>query len=77
MNFTKLSSRRKSDSSSLSTQSSTSSIDLTLASTTLPLAPREDDYNMSEETRQKTLLAKCKRANKEPWKSAKALPSRD
>jgi len=41
---------------------------------TVPMAPREDDYNMSEKTRQAGLLAKCKRADKAPWKNAKPLP---
>lgn len=76
MMFSKLNSRRKSDLSTLSADSS-SSLDERVAATTLPLAPREDDYNMSEAARQKRLLAKCKRADKEPWKSAKVLPTRD
>lgn len=42
---------------------------------TLPIAPREDNRNMSEETRKQRLLAKCRKAQ-EPWKSAKPLPSR-
>lgn len=75
MPFPKLNNRRKSDLSTLSATSSSSSIDEALMTTTLPLAPREDDYSMSEESRQRRLLAKCKRANMQPWKSAKPLPA--
>lgn len=67
--------RRKSTHSAFSV-SSTSSPDETLLEMTLPMAPREDNYNMSEQTRQARLLAKCKRAEKAPWKNAKPLPGR-
>lgn len=67
-------SRRKSSDSSFSASSSTSSLDATLRWMTVPMAPREDDYNMPEKTRQATLLAKCKRADKAPWKNARPLP---
>ncbi|KAF7196229.1 hypothetical protein HII31_02296, partial [Pseudocercospora fuligena] len=77
MSFSKFSNRRKSTQSSSSASSSSSSLDETLMTTTLPLAPREDDYNMSEETRRQRLLAKCKRSNIEPWKSAKPISNRE
>ncbi|KAI5362192.1 hypothetical protein Slin15195_G058430 [Septoria linicola] len=73
MPFSKFSSRRTSTQSTDSTNSSRSSIDEALMATTLPIAPREDNYAMSEETRQQRLLAKCKRVNMEPWKSAKPI----
>ncbi|PIA94314.1 hypothetical protein CB0940_08479 [Cercospora beticola] len=74
MPFSKFSSSRRTSSPSAdSTNSSRTSIDETLLANTLPLAPREDNYAMSEETRQQRLLAKCKRINMEPWKSAKPL----
>jgi hypothetical protein len=69
--------RRASNGSALSTSSSTSSLDSTLRDMTVPIAPREDDYNMSEETRRARLLAKCKRADKAPWRDAKPLPSNE
>ncbi|EME84635.1 uncharacterized protein MYCFIDRAFT_210935 [Pseudocercospora fijiensis CIRAD86] len=75
MSFSKLSNRRKSTQSPPSATSSSSSLHETLMTTTLPLAPREDNYNMSEETRRQILLAKCKRSNIEPWKSAKPIYS--
>ncbi|KAK5127919.1 hypothetical protein LTR85_005036 [Meristemomyces frigidus] len=70
------SNRRTSTVSTLSASSSTSSLDETVLKMTLPLAPREDDYNMSEQTRQARLLAKCRRAEKAPWKNARPLSSR-
>ncbi|KAL9531503.1 hypothetical protein SMMN14_04264 [Sphaerulina musiva] len=56
----------QSDSSAKSNSSSNSSsrcssIDETLLATTLPIAPREDNYAISEQIRQKRLLVKCKR----------------
>ncbi|EMF13314.1 uncharacterized protein SEPMUDRAFT_148659 [Sphaerulina musiva SO2202] len=52
----------QSDSSAKSNSSSRcSSIDETLLATTLPIAPREDNYAISEQIRQKRLLVKCKR----------------
>ena len=68
-------------SSALSTMStySTSSTNSTLSDevlqATLPMAPREDDFNMSEKDRTASLLARCRRAV-EPWKSAKPLTQR-
>jgi len=59
---------------SLSATTSTSSLDESLREMTLPLAPREDDYNMSEKQREARLISKCKRAEKAPWKNAKPLP---
>lgn len=67
---------RKSIDSALSANSSTSSLDDALRGMTVPMAPREDDYNMPEKTRQARLLAKCRRADKAPWKDAKPLPLR-
>lgn len=55
----------QSDSSAKSNSSNSSSrcssIDETLLATTLPIAPREDNYAISEQMRQKRLLVKCKR----------------
>ena len=64
MNFNILTSstRRKSRDSSVTTNSastSTSSLDETLLLTTLPLAPREDNYHLSDESRRQRLLARC------------------
>lgn len=73
--------RRKSSTSSSSDNynsnmnNSSTSLDSKTLSMTLPIAPREDDYNMSEETRQQRLLTKCSRKSREPWKSARPLPS--
>ncbi|KAK0911136.1 hypothetical protein LTR91_002883 [Friedmanniomyces endolithicus] len=66
--------RRSSRSRTLSATSSDSSLDRTLWEMTLPIAPREDDYNMSEKDRQAMLLAKCKRAQAVPFRNAKSLP---
>lgn len=67
--------RRTSTVSSLSRRSSSaSSMDDKFLEMTLPIAPREDNYNMSEATRKQRMLAKCRKAQ-EPWKSAKPLPS--
>ncbi|KAK4898364.1 hypothetical protein LTR27_003960 [Elasticomyces elasticus] len=66
--------RRSSSGSTLSTSSSKSSLDSMLLETMLPIAPREDDYNMAEKDRQARLLAKCKRAQTAPFKDAKPLP---
>jgi hypothetical protein len=66
--------RRKSSGSSLSANSSTDSIDQKFLEMTIPLAPREDNSNMSEKQRQQRMLAKCRKAI-EPWKSAKPLPT--
>lgn len=71
--------RRKSTDSMKSVHSvSSSSSDLSeeVLGMTLPMAPREDNYNMSESERQQRLIAKCKRGYKEPWKSAKPLPGK-
>lgn len=67
--------RRKSSGSSLSVNSSTESIDQKFMDMTLPLAPREDNSNMSEKQRQQRILSKC-RKQVEPWKNAKPLPTR-
>lgn len=67
-------SRRKSSDSSLSASSSTDSLDHKFMEMTLPLAPREDNFNMSEKQRQQRMLSKCRKAV-EPWKSAKPLPT--
>jgi hypothetical protein len=72
-----LKTRRNSSDSNLSTSSSTSTLDDTLRTMTLPMAPREDDYNMSEKQRQARILAKCKRAEKAPWRDARPLPAFD
>jgi hypothetical protein len=40
------------------------------------MAPREDDFAMTEQARTASLLARCKRAATEPWKSAKPLVAR-
>ncbi|KAK4961439.1 hypothetical protein LTR17_001741 [Elasticomyces elasticus] len=69
--------RRSSSGSTLSTSSSKSSLDSMLLETMLPIAPREDDYNMAEKDRQARLLAKCKRAQTAPFKDAKPLPLRE
>lgn len=68
--------RRKSTDSARSLSSSSSGLSDEFLGMTLPIAPREDNYNMSEEQRQQRLLAKCKRAATEPWKSARPLPDR-
>jgi len=67
------SNRRKSSDSALSASSITP-LDESILKMTLPLAPREDDYNMSEKTLQARLFAKCKRTEKGPWKDARPLP---
>lgn len=68
--------RRKSTDSSRSFSSSSSDLSDEILGMTLPMAPREDNYNMSEKQRQQRLFAKCKRAATEPWKSARPLPGR-
>lgn len=50
-----------SSNSNSNSSSRCSSIDETLLATTLPIAPREDNYAISEQMRQKRLLVKCKR----------------
>lgn len=50
-----------SSNSNSNSSSRCSSIDETLLATTLPIAPREDNYAISEQIRQKRLLVKCKR----------------
>ncbi|WPH03135.1 Hypothetical protein R9X50_00601000 [Acrodontium crateriforme] len=77
MHFSFSNTRRKSADSSLSSRSSCSSLDQAILGMTVPIGPREDDYNMSEKERQARIISKCKRASKEPWKSAKPLPERD
>ncbi|KAI6882228.1 hypothetical protein KC363_g1913 [Hortaea werneckii] len=59
---------------SVSSTSSTSSLDAAVMNNTIPIAPREDDYSMPEKTRQARLLSKCKRSEKAPWRDAKPLP---
>lgn len=78
--FSSSTTRRTSAASTLSRRSSSSASSSSTADDkffemTLPLAPREDNYNMPEATRQQRLLAKCRKAQ-EPWKSAKPLPAR-
>lgn len=70
-------SRRTSTASTSSSSSSPSTpvVDEKFLEMTVPISPREDDYNMSEKSRQERLLATCRKAQ-EPWKSAKALPAR-
>ena len=60
----------------LSASSSSSSLDSTLRSMTVPMGPREDDYNMSQKQQEARLLAKCKRAQTAPFNDAKPLPVR-
>jgi hypothetical protein len=70
MGFT---SRKSSTSSkSSSANSSTESLDRMIMDNTIPMGPREDNFNMDEKTRQQRMLAKCRIA-REPWKSAKPL----
>ena len=57
---------------SSSTYSTASSLSDEVMDMTLPLAPREDDYNMSDSARRAQLLARC-RLFREPWKSARPL----
>jgi len=66
--------RRSSRSRTLSATSSDSLLDRTLWEMTLPIAPREDDYNMSEKNRQTNLLGQCQRAQTVPFRNAKPLP---
>ncbi|KAK5148262.1 hypothetical protein LTR32_000376 [Rachicladosporium monterosium] len=68
------STRRSPRSRTISATSSDSSLDRTLWEMTLPIAPREDDYNMPEKDRQAMLLAKCKRAQTVPFRNAKPAP---
>lgn len=75
--FHTLTQRRTNSFSSQHSVSSTSSLSEEVMGMTLPMAPREDDYNMSEKLQSVRLLAKCKRAAKEPWKSAKPLPVKE
>lgn len=65
--------RRSSAFSTLSTSSASSYLSDEVLESTLPMAPREDDFNMSEKDRTASLLARCRRAATEPWKSAKPL----
>ena len=65
MGFSLLTTRRKSAASTASSRSSTAasstaSLEDTLNATMLPLAPREDDYRVSEDSRRRRLLAKCR-----------------
>ena len=70
--------RRSSALSTLSTSSATSTnsdLSAEVLEATLPMAPREDNFNMSEKDRRASLLARCRKAV-EPWKSAKPLSQR-
>jgi hypothetical protein len=69
-------SRRSSALSTASASSTSSDLSTEVLASTLPLAPREDDFNMSEKDRAASLLARCRRAATEPWKSAKPLMAR-
>lgn len=69
-------SRRSSALSTASASSTSSDLSIEVLESTLPLAPREDDFNMSEKDRAASLLARCRRAATEPWKSAKPLMAR-
>ncbi|KAM0716707.1 hypothetical protein Q7P37_008152 [Cladosporium fusiforme] len=66
--------RRRSSALSTSSSSSSSSTNLPaeVLEATLPMAPREDNFNMSEKDRRASLLARCRRFT-EPWKSARPL----
>lgn len=66
------STRYRTPSTTSSSPSSPSSIPAELLTTTLPLAPREDNSNMSEAQREARLRARCRRAT-EPWRSARML----
>jgi len=70
--------RRSSALSTLSTSSASSTksgLSIEVLEATLPMAPREDNFNMSEKDRAASLLARCRKAV-EPWKSAKPLSQR-
>jgi hypothetical protein len=54
-------------SSSTSSNSSKASLPDAILEMTLPLAPREDNYNMAENTRQERMLASTKRGSIWPW----------
>lgn len=72
MNFQMLTSRRSSSSSSSSSTSSrTSTVDAALLHTTLPIAPREDNYSLPEDIRQARLLAQLKCFNKDTRSNTK------
>jgi len=68
--------RRSSALSTASASSASSNLSTEVLEATLPMAPREDDFNMSEKDRAASLLARCRRAATEPWKSAKPLLAR-
>lgn len=67
--------KRRSSGGKLSKTSSNSSLDQVLRDMTLPLAPREDKSNMSDETRRERFSVKCRRGSMEPWRSAQPLPT--
>lgn len=61
--------------STSSTSSTSSELSAEVLEATLPMAPREDNFNMSEKDRRASLLARCRKAV-EPWKSAQPLSER-